>query len=88
MCCTVVRSLSGFQGGDELGQVLVRDPARVADLDAAELASAEQLVDLVSADVQHFRDLLDCVCLHVLTSFCRVLIVWRLLSVVTVRGGS
>ena len=37
---------------------------RLADLDAAELAGPEQVVDLVPADVEHLRDLLDGVCLQ------------------------
>ena len=36
----------------------------LADLDAAELAGAEQVVDLVAADVEHLGDLLDGVCLQ------------------------
>src|ERR1017187_4062461 len=63
--CAAMHSFDrGFHGGDELGQVPVGDPAQLADLDAAELAGAEQVVHLVPADVQHFRYLLDCVCLH------------------------
>ena len=53
-----------FEGCDELGQVPVGDPAQLADLDAAELAGTEQVVDLVPADVQHLGDLLNCVCLQ------------------------
>src|ERR1700733_11691327 len=54
-----------FEGCDELGQMLVGDPAQLADLDAAELTSPQQVVHLVAADVQHLRYLLDCVRFHV-----------------------
>jgi hypothetical protein len=57
-----------FERCDELGNVPVGDPAQLADLDAAELAGAEKVVHLVPSDVQHFRDLLDRVCLQMVTS--------------------
>jgi hypothetical protein len=61
----VVRSSEvAFEGSDELGQVVTGDPAQLANLDAAELSGAEKVVHLVPSDVQHFRDLLDCVCLQ------------------------
>jgi hypothetical protein len=68
------RSLSCFlQGGDELGEVLAGDAAELADLDAADLAGAEKVVDLVAADVEHLGYLLDGVGLHVISS----LLAWR-----------
>src|ERR1035438_9727294 len=57
----------GFERCDELGQVPVGDPAQLADLHAAQLAGAEQAVDLVPPDVQHLRYLLDRVGLHVIS---------------------
>jgi len=45
--------------------VAISDAAGLADLGAAELAGAQQVVDLVAADVEHLRDLLDRVCLQV-----------------------
>jgi hypothetical protein len=57
-----------FERGDELCDVIFGDPPQFADLDAAELASSEQVVDLVAADVQHVGDLLDCECLQVCES--------------------
>jgi hypothetical protein len=51
------------------------DPAELSDLDAAELAGAEQVVDLVPADVEQLGDLLDRVCLQVITSSDRGLVV-------------
>src|SRR5271166_2271049 len=53
-----------FEGRNELGELFVGDAARFADLDAAELAGPEQVVDLVAPDVQHLGYLLDGVCLH------------------------
>jgi hypothetical protein len=50
------------------------DPTELADLDAAELAGAEQVVDLVPADVEQLGDLLDRVCLQVITSSGRGLV--------------
>jgi hypothetical protein len=41
--------------------VLVSDPAELADLDAAELASSQQLIHLVATNVQDLGRLLDCV---------------------------
>jgi hypothetical protein len=64
------------------------DPAQLADLDAAKLADSHEVEDLVAADVQHVGDLLDSVCLHVITSSDRGLVAGRLLSVVTVGSGS
>src|SRR6266704_7014701 len=56
--------------GDELGELLLRDPAQLADLETAQLAGPEQVIDLVAAHVQHLRYLLDGVCLQLyLTSF-------------------
>lgn len=52
-------SVGFFEGCDELGQVLVSDPAQLSDLDAAEVPGPEQKVDLVTADVQQLRHLLD-----------------------------
>jgi hypothetical protein len=40
-----------FERGDELCYVLFSDAPQLADLDAAELTSPEQVVDLVAADV-------------------------------------
>jgi hypothetical protein len=54
-----------FERGDELGYVIFGDAPQLADLDAAELTSPEQVVDLVTANVQHVSDLLDCECLQV-----------------------
>lgn len=48
-----------FQGGDELGEVPVSDAAQLADLDAAELAGADQEVDLVPSDAEDLGHLLD-----------------------------
>jgi hypothetical protein len=59
--------------------VLAGDPAQLADLDAAELAGAEQVVDLVPADVEDLGDLLDGVCLQVITSSESGLVLGRLL---------
>jgi hypothetical protein len=53
-----------FECGDEVRKMPVGDAAGLADLDASELARTEQVVDLVAADVEHLRDLLDCVCLQ------------------------
>src|SRR6266496_3848244 len=53
-----------FERGDEIGQVPVGDPAQLSDLDAAELAGSEQVIDLVAADLEYFCHLLDGVCLH------------------------
>jgi hypothetical protein len=50
------------------------DPTELAELDAAELAGAEQVVDLVPADVEQLGDLLDRVCLQVITSPVRGLV--------------
>jgi hypothetical protein len=49
---------------DEFRQLLIRDPAEPADLDALELVSPEQVVDLVPADVKHAGDLLHCISLQ------------------------
>src|SRR3984957_1338774 len=57
-----------FERGDELCYVIFRDAPQLADLDAAELTSPEQVVDLVAANVQHVSDLLDCECLQVCES--------------------
>jgi len=46
--------------------MLAGDAAELADLNAAELAGAEQVVDLVPADVEHLGDLLDGVGPHVI----------------------
>src|SRR5690242_8215142 len=55
---------------DELGELLFGDPAQLADLEAAQLAGPEQVIDLVPSDVQHLRCLLDGVSLQLLlTSF-------------------
>src|SRR6266508_3680211 len=48
--------------------MFVGDPAQLADLDAAELAGADEVVHLVPADVQDLGYLLDGVSLHGLTS--------------------
>jgi hypothetical protein len=50
------------------------DPAEFSDLDAVELAGAEQVVNLVPTDVEQLRDLLDCVRLQVITSSGRGLV--------------
>lgn len=50
--------------GDELGELLLGDPAQLADLETAQLACPEQVIDLVAAHVQHLRYLLDGVCLQ------------------------
>ena len=60
-------SLSGVgvvKGSNELGELLFGDPAQLSDLEAAKLAGPEQVIDLVAADVQHLRYLLDGVCLQ------------------------
>jgi hypothetical protein len=49
--------ISAFERGDELSYVLAGDASGVADLDAAELAGAEQVVDFVAAGAQHLGDL-------------------------------
>src|SRR6266568_7672172 len=66
----VPKSYGLVERGDELGKLLFGDSAQLADLEAAQLAGPKQVVDLVPADVQHLRYLLDCVCLQrFLTSF-------------------
>ena len=53
-CChalTICSLRKIFERGDELGYVIFGDASQFADLDAAELASSEQVVDLVAADV-------------------------------------
>src|SRR6266567_4854008 len=58
-------SLCGvIEGCDELGELLIGNAAQLADLDAAQLAGPQEVVDLVPADVQHLRYLLDGVCLQ------------------------
>jgi hypothetical protein len=57
-----------FERGDQLGYVLFCDAPQFPDLDAAELASPEQVIDLIAPYVQHFSDLLDCECLQVCES--------------------
>jgi hypothetical protein len=46
----------------------LRDPAQLADLDAAQLAGPQQVVHLVAAHVEHFRYLFDCVRFHLTRS--------------------
>src|ERR1700730_17223590 len=53
-----------IERSDKFGQLLFGDPAQLADLEAAQLAGPEQVIDLVPADVQHLRYLLDGVCLQ------------------------
>src|SRR6266581_2510614 len=66
----VPKSYGLVERGDELGELLFGDSAQLADLEAAQLAGPEQVVDLVPTDVQHLRYLLDGVCLQrFLTSF-------------------
>jgi len=60
----VPNSYGLVERSDELSELLLSDPAQLADLEAAQLAGPEQVVDLVSADVQHLRYLLDGVCLQ------------------------
>src|SRR5450755_4415444 len=56
------RSACLFERRDEFGEMLVGNPARLTDLDAAKLAGPEQAVYLVTSDVQYLRYLLDGVC--------------------------
>src|SRR5271165_1608981 len=66
----VPNSYGLVERSNELSELLFGDPAQLADLEAAQLAGPEQVVDLVAADVQHLRYLLDGVCLQwLLTSF-------------------
>jgi hypothetical protein len=44
---------------DELRDPGSGDPAQLSDLDAAKLSPADQVIDLVAADVQNLCDLLD-----------------------------
>src|SRR5229473_2416534 len=60
----VPNSYGLVERSDELGELLFGDPAQLADLEAAQLAGPEQVIDLVAADVQHLRYLLDGVCLQ------------------------
>jgi hypothetical protein len=44
---------------DEFRDPRSGDPAQLSDLDTAKLSGAHQVVDLVAANVQDFRGLLD-----------------------------
>jgi hypothetical protein len=50
-----------FQRSNELGEMPIGDSAQLADLDAAELPGPQQVVDLVPADMEDLRYLLNCV---------------------------
>src|SRR5579875_3675528 len=60
----VPSSCGAVERSNELGELLFGDPAEFADLEAAQLAGPKQVIDLVAADVQHLRYLLDGVCLQ------------------------
>jgi hypothetical protein len=62
--CDATRLSIVLKRGDERSEVLVGDSAQLANLDAAKLAGAQQEVDLVASDVQHFGNLLNGVCLQ------------------------
>jgi hypothetical protein len=83
-CNTIIDRLRARR---ERSEVLVGDSAQLADLYAAKLAGAQQEVDLVASDVQHFGDLLNGVCLQCLTSSGSGLATGRLLSLVTLGSS-
>jgi hypothetical protein len=53
-----------FEGGDEVGELLVGDAAKLVDLDAVEASGPDEGVDLVASDLEDLGDLFDGVCLH------------------------